>query len=318
MNWAFVDYENVRSLESINLAAYQRVFVFCGPQNKSVKFDELPASGICRVDLITVPTSSKNNVDFHLAFHLGVEHSQASADINFHVISNDKGYQGLINHLELLGRSCKLVEPNVAKKATARKTSSRKATSKTTADMALSVQKESVQKASGQKASGQNGAGQNGSGQKSQTPENQTPEKQAQKKPEQRPAERGNAGGKTAASKSGTNKPSAGKAATSKSAEKKAVTGTAARSAKAKTVTKIKIKASSAAALSDAARKLFAQLQITGGNRPKTKARVLSWLKSHVKSLHVHPEPSPDSIFEEWKAAGMLSLSGSTVRYPDA
>ena len=40
----------------------------------------------------------------------------AGDSISFHVISNDKGYQGLINHLELLGRSCKLVEPNVTRK----------------------------------------------------------------------------------------------------------------------------------------------------------------------------------------------------------
>ncbi|NQD36737.1 hypothetical protein HPT27_06840 [Permianibacter sp. IMCC34836] len=246
MNWAFVDYENVRSLESVNLAAYQRVLVFCGPQNKSIKFDALPASGVCHVDLITVPTSSKNNVDFHLAFHMGIEHQRAATDINFHVISNDKGYQGLINHLELLGRSCKLVEPNAASKVTAKKS------------------------------------------------------------PAKKPAAKSEPAGKAATqvAKSTSNKAAAGTKASAKT--------------KPKPVTKVKIKANNAAALSEAASKLFAQLQVTGANRPKSKARILSWLKSHVKSLHMTPEPIPETILAEWKLAGMVTLTGSTVSYSDA
>ncbi len=251
MNWAFIDYENVRSLEFVNLAAYQRVFVFCGPQNKSLKFDALPPSGVCRVDLITVPTSSKNNVDFHLAFHLGAEHEQAPADVCFHVISNDKGYQGLINHLELLGRRSKLVEPNAGNKPATKKTAAKKTASKPVAE------KKTVTSAA--------------TANKTATP---------------------------------------AKPAVSKAASKTA--------SKSKPVTKVKIKAHNAAALSEAASKLFAQLQVTGSNRPKSKARVLSWLKSHVKSLHMSPEPMPEDIFTEWQTAGMLSLSGSTVSYADA
>ncbi len=257
MNWAFVDYENVRSLESVNLANYQRVFIFCGPQNKTIKFDDLPPAGISRIELISVPTSSKNNVDFHLAFHLGIEHGSADSSISFHVISNDKGYQGLIHHLELLGRRCSLVEPNAGKKAATRKAASKKAASekKSAASATSSVSAKTATATTSEAATGKRAAGKN---------------------PEARKA-----------------------------------------GSKSNSVTKIKIKASSAAKLSDAASKLFAQLQVSGGNRPKTKTRVLSWLKSHVKSLHMSPEPSPDSIFDEWRAAGMLSLSGSTVSYPD-
>jgi hypothetical protein len=257
MNWAFVDYENVRSLEFVNLAVYQRVFVFCGPQNKSLKFDALPPSGVCRVDLITVPTSSKNNVDFHLAFHLGAEHQQAPADICFHVISNDKGYQGLINHLELLGRSCKLVEPNATKKPAVKKAVKKTASKPVPTKKAVGTEKTASTAAAA-------------------TGKNTTPTKAAASK----------------------------------------TTGKA--NSKSKPVTKVKIKAHSAAALSEAASKLFAQLQVTGSNRPKTKARVLSWLKSHVKSLHMSPEPMPDAILTEWQTAGMLSLTGSTVSYADA
>ena len=265
MNWAFVDYENVRSLESVDLASYQRVLIFCGPQNKTLKLDNLPASGVSRIDVITVPTSSKNNVDFHLAFHLGQEHAQAAPGVGFHVISHDKGYQGLISHLELLGRSCKLIEPGVGKKAAAKKAAGKKTS---------------------QAAEGQSTAA----------------------------AETKAATKKASANKSAQLKPAQSKADASKAETKKSTSSKAGKPA----VTKVKIKAHNAAALSDAASKLFAQLQVTGSNRPKTKARVLSWLKSHVKSLHMQPEPLPETIFGEWQTAGMLSLSGSTVTYADA
>ena len=270
MNWAFIDYENVRSLESVDLASYQRVLIFCGPQNKTLKLDNLPASGVSRIDVITVPTSSKNNVDFHLAFHLGQEHAQAASSVSFHVISHDKGYQGLISHLELLGRSCKLIEPGVSKKAAAKKAAGKKPSQRAESQAATAAETHTgAKKASASKASAS----------------------------------------KAAQSKAGTSKTESKKAE-----DKKAGTSKAGKPA----VTKVKIKAHNAAALSEAASKLFAQLQVTGSNRPKTKARVLSWLKSHVKSLHMQPEPLPETIFGEWQTAGMLSLSGSTVTYADA
>ena len=267
MNWAFIDYENVRSLEAIDLASYQRVLIFCGPQNKTLKLDNLPASGVSRLDVITVPTSSKNNVDFHLAFHLGQEHAQAAVGVSFHVISHDKGYHGLISHLELLGRTCKLIEPGLGKKAAAKK-------------------------AAGKKAS------------------------QAAEAPTVTAAETKTGAKKASASKAAQSKHRASKASTDKADSSNTSAG--ASKAGKPAVTKVKIKAHNAAALSDAASKLFAQLQVTGSNRPKTKARVLSWFKSHVKSLHMQPEPLPETIFSEWQTAGMLSLSGSSVTYADA
>ena len=50
-----------------------------------------------------------NNLDFHIAFHLGRFHETAGSDIEFNVISNDQGFNGLINHLKKIGRKCKRV-----------------------------------------------------------------------------------------------------------------------------------------------------------------------------------------------------------------
>ncbi len=107
MSWAFVDYENVGSLEGLNISGYERVFIFCGPNNTRIKVGALPTEEFCCIELIGVATTGANNLDFHLAFHLGRFHEVARSDVVFHIISNDTGFDGLVNHLNRLGRSCK-------------------------------------------------------------------------------------------------------------------------------------------------------------------------------------------------------------------
>jgi hypothetical protein len=109
MNWAFVDYENVGSLEALNISEYERIFVFCGPKNTRIKVGALPTVGFCRIELIGVTTGGANNLDFHMAFYLGRFHEVAEKGVAFHVISNDSGFNGLVNHLIKLGRSCKKI-----------------------------------------------------------------------------------------------------------------------------------------------------------------------------------------------------------------
>lgn len=110
MKWAFIDYENVGSLERVNLVDYQRLFVFCGPKNKSIKFETIPADGICHIELLSIMTGGRDNLDFHLAFHLGKEHQLALLEIQFDIVSNDTGFNGLVNHVKRLGRACKRLD----------------------------------------------------------------------------------------------------------------------------------------------------------------------------------------------------------------
>lgn len=128
--WAFVDYENVGSLERVKLSDYQKLFVFCGPKNKSIRFDAIPAQGICHIELVSISTGGPDNLDFHLAFHLGKQNELASPTVDFHVISNDRGYDGLLVHLKNLGRACKRVESTPTATQTAR-TAKRKSVSET-------------------------------------------------------------------------------------------------------------------------------------------------------------------------------------------
>ena len=109
MPWAFVDYENVGSLEDIALEKYERLYVFCGPKNSRLKLGDIPADGFCRIELIGLKSSGRNNLDFHLSFYLGRSHEVAEKDVGFVVISNDAGFEGVIHHLRKLGRDCHLV-----------------------------------------------------------------------------------------------------------------------------------------------------------------------------------------------------------------
>ena len=78
-------------------------------------------------------STGNNNLDFHLAFYLGVHHLEAGKDVKFHVISNDKGFDGVIQHLVDMGRACERVsraKKKTAKKVVAKKTVAKKVVAK--------------------------------------------------------------------------------------------------------------------------------------------------------------------------------------------
>ena len=113
ITWALIDYENVTNLQEVHLETYDRILLFCGRNNKNLKLDQIPDTGFHHFEILRLTTTGKNNLDFHLAFHLGRLHEQAKSDIVFHIISRDHGYDGLIHHLKKTGRSCKRTEPPV-------------------------------------------------------------------------------------------------------------------------------------------------------------------------------------------------------------
>jgi hypothetical protein len=118
--WGFVDYENTGSLETFNGSDYERIFVFCGPNNTKLKLGKLSSTEFSRIELIGVKTTGSNNLDFHLAFYLGKFHESAEKEIEFHVISNDTGFNGIISHLKKIGRKAKRIptrKPAPKKKA---------------------------------------------------------------------------------------------------------------------------------------------------------------------------------------------------------
>jgi hypothetical protein len=125
MIWGFVDYENTGSLEEINIASYNRLMVFCGPKNSKIKLGKLSTTEFSKIELIGIKTGGANNLDFHLSFYLGRLHENAGGDVEFHIISNDSGFNGIVTHIKDIGRKCQRVttrthniEPKVTPKNT--------------------------------------------------------------------------------------------------------------------------------------------------------------------------------------------------------
>lgn len=106
MIWAFVDCENVGPLKNIDFSPYERVILFLGPNNHTLS---LPAGTGYLIQPIQVAKGGKNNLDFHLALHMGMHHGTVPMSVAFHLISNDKGMDVLVEHLMSLGRPCRKV-----------------------------------------------------------------------------------------------------------------------------------------------------------------------------------------------------------------
>ncbi|MEP4079834.1 MAG: PIN domain-containing protein [Haloferula sp.] len=101
-HYVLIDFENVHQIDvgMLNSNAVNLV-VLAGAKQKKIDFDLVQgmlehAAGL---KLVRLKSSSKNAVDFALAFYLGqavLEDSRA----RFHLVSKDKGYGPLVDHLK--------------------------------------------------------------------------------------------------------------------------------------------------------------------------------------------------------------------------
>lgn len=117
MIWGFVDYENIGSLKGINFGTYQKLFIFCGPKNPNIKLGEQVIDEFINIQIIKLKTNGANNLDFHIAYYLGKFSLTASNEVEFHVISKDNGFNGLVSHIKKTGRLCKKITLKNEKKA---------------------------------------------------------------------------------------------------------------------------------------------------------------------------------------------------------
>ena len=108
--WAFVDYENTGTLEGLEFDTYQRIFVFCGPKNTRIKIGEASFSDFLSIEIVKLKTTGADNLDFHIAYYLGKFSETSDQNIEFHVISKDNGFNGLIKYIKDSGRICKKVQ----------------------------------------------------------------------------------------------------------------------------------------------------------------------------------------------------------------
>jgi len=118
VNWAFVDYENIGCLEELAFNNYERILIFCGPRNSKINLGSSAIPDFLKIEIIKLKSTGANNLDFHISYYLGKFTQTAKPAIQFHVISNDNGFNGLISHINKSGRICKKIAFKTPNKAT--------------------------------------------------------------------------------------------------------------------------------------------------------------------------------------------------------
>ena len=101
-NYVLIDYENVhpKNLELLESSLF-KVFVFVGQNQAKIPFDLADSMQLLGKDAryIKITGNGQNALDFHIAYYIG-ELAAKEPDAYFHIISKDKGFDPLIQHLK--------------------------------------------------------------------------------------------------------------------------------------------------------------------------------------------------------------------------
>lgn len=106
-----VDLENKHKVDLSSLDESFRAIIFVGANQDPPKASTKPATAhrFKRVDFLKISGAGKNALDCHIAFELG-RTFETAPDTECFVLSGDKGFDPLLNHLNSNGMSCKRVE----------------------------------------------------------------------------------------------------------------------------------------------------------------------------------------------------------------
>jgi len=96
-----IDFENVqpRNLELLTKHPFQ-VYVFVGASQTKVSFDLADSMQLLgnNAKYIKISGNGQNALDFHVAYYVG-ELAAKDPDARFYIVSKDKGFDTLIDHL---------------------------------------------------------------------------------------------------------------------------------------------------------------------------------------------------------------------------
>ena len=110
MMWAFVDYENIGTLESVDLTLYSKAVIFLGAKQQKIDFGNSRYQQPINMVIVQVEEVGANNLDFHLSYYLGKCETKVAKDVGFDIISNDNGFAPLIEHIRSNGRACNQIK----------------------------------------------------------------------------------------------------------------------------------------------------------------------------------------------------------------
>jgi hypothetical protein len=107
-NYVLIDFESVQPADVAELdKEHFKVIVFVGHHQAKIPIDLVTALQKMgdRAQYVRLTGDGKNALDFHIAFYIG---QIAGKDPNafFHILSKDKGFQPLVEHLKTLNIFC--------------------------------------------------------------------------------------------------------------------------------------------------------------------------------------------------------------------
>ena len=108
-HWLLVDYENIQPAFGCASLSDTRVVVFHGAQQRDAPRKLKSQLSSIDAEFVLCTKTGKNALDFHLTYYLGRLAAQHPND-DFHVLSKDKGYDPLIEHLRSAGADVRRLE----------------------------------------------------------------------------------------------------------------------------------------------------------------------------------------------------------------
>jgi len=102
-NYVLIDYENVQPKNLDLLESHPfNVLVFVGQSQARIPFDLADSMQLLGKDAryVRISGNGQNALDFHIAYYIG-ELAASEPDAFFHIISKDKGFDPLIDHLKV-------------------------------------------------------------------------------------------------------------------------------------------------------------------------------------------------------------------------
>jgi hypothetical protein len=101
-NYVLIDYESVQPEDLWSLKQdHFRVVVFVGAHQHKIAYETvavLQQMG-SNVEYVKISGTGPNALDFHIAFYIG-QLAAKEPEAYFHIVSNDRGFDPLINHLK--------------------------------------------------------------------------------------------------------------------------------------------------------------------------------------------------------------------------
>jgi len=108
----FVDYENVHRIRLENIKTEDTlILLFVGRDQNKIPFELVQSAQDFGDYLrwVKIEGAGKNNLDFHIAYEMGVYNQTIDGRVQFIILSKDTGYDSLIRYVNRNGRVCRRI-----------------------------------------------------------------------------------------------------------------------------------------------------------------------------------------------------------------